>query len=266
MGGKMSDKEASQVYRNSVLSEIAMLVDYVAANAGKRLSDLKVDDPATNSPGKILEKINELQQKVANTANSPVPVPKQQPNVPDVPRAGNETQLTTPNGPLTAADLTWLQLVRDALSSLSSPASGLTVAYTALVTGRQRHRKSMSRETLAQAAYPGLVKQAAWHRWTQHAFLVFAVIITLSAVWESAKVALGKSLLQDLEGLRTQQAGIAQEKVRIEATLDTPRQGALKPSELTMRDGTVAMVSLSAFGLCDRRYALAYYLKPLASG
>jgi hypothetical protein len=219
-----------------VLSEIAMLVDYIAANAAKRLADLQANDPATNkilTAGEVLEKLNEMQQKAANT----------------------------PPSLLTAADLTWLQVVRDALNSLSSPASGLTVAYTALVTGRRRDRKSLSRETLAQVAYPGLVRQATWHRWAQRGFLVFAVIVTLGAVWESAKVALGKSLLQDLEGLRTQQVSIAQEKLRVEAALDTPRQGAPKPSDLIVSDGEMRLIALSAFSLCDRSYALAYYLK-----
>jgi hypothetical protein len=232
----MSDTDAGQIYRNAVLSEIAMLVDYIAANSAKKLADLQAKDPTTNNPltpGELLEKLNEMQQKVAN--NSP--------------------------GLLTAADLTWLQVVRDALNSLSSPASGLTVAYTALVTGRRRSRQSLSRETLAQVAYPGLIRQATWHRWAQRGFLVFAVIVTLGTVWESAKVALGKSLLQDLEGLRTQQVSIAQEKLRVEAVLDTPRQGAPKPSDLILTDGDTRLIALSAFSLCDRSDALADYLK-----
>jgi hypothetical protein len=71
------------------------------------------------------------------------------------------------------------------------------------------------------------------------------------------KVALGKSLLQTLAGLRAQQVVIAQEITRLEATLDKLPEGTLTPDSMTDH----GQVVLAAFALCDRSKALAYDLR-----
>lgn len=50
--------------------------------------------------------------------------------------------------------------------------------------------------------------------------------MTCFAVWESAKVALGKALLQNLQDLRAQQVQLSIEKAKLEADRDRPNQWA----------------------------------------
>ena len=218
-------------YIRAALSEIRMLLDYVAASSVRTLDEVKIYDPGSNPPmelnaGRLLLRLDEIEARTTDQSYTP-------------------------------SDLALIQIVRDALGRLVRPSSGLTVAYTALVVGNRRGRGSVSRATLAQQAYPGLVSTAKAHRWAQQVLLVIAVIATVAAVWESAKVALGKSLLQNLAGLRAQQTVIAQEITRLEATLDKLPEGALTPD--TMLDH--GRVVLAAFALCERSKALAYYLR-----
>ena len=218
-------------YIRATLSEIRMLVDYVAASSVRTLDDIKIYDPESNPPaelnaGQLLLRLDEIEARTTNQSYTP-------------------------------SDLALIQVTRDALGRLVRPSSGLTIAYTALVIGNRRGRKSESRATLAQQAYPGLVSTAIAHRWGQRILLVIALIVTITAVWESAKVALGKSLLQNLAALRAQQAVIAQEKTRLEATLDKLPEGTLTSDTMTDH----GQVVLAAFALCDRSKALAYDLR-----
>jgi cell division protein FtsB len=217
-------------YIRAALSEIRMLVDYLAASTVRTLDEIKIHDPGSNPPtelnaGQLLLRMDEIEARTADQS-------------------------------YTVSDLALIQVTRDALGRLVRPVSGLTVAYTALVVGNRRGSKSESRATLAQQAYPGLVSTAKAHRWAQRILLAIAVIVTISAVWESAKVALGKSLLQSLAGLRAQQAVIAQEVASLEATLDKLPEGTLTPDTIADHGRVV----LAAFALCDRSKVLAHYL------
>jgi hypothetical protein len=214
----------------AMLSEIRMLVDYVAASSTRTLDDLKIHDPGSAPPaelnsGQLLLRLDEVEARAAEQAYNP-------------------------------SDLALIQIARDALGRLIRPASGLTVAYTAMVVGNRRGKRSESRATFAQQAYPGFRSGATVHRWAQRALLVIAVLVTLTAVWESAKVALGKSLLQNLASLRVEQSKIAEEKAQLETTLDRLPEGGLTPDTATNN----GHITLAAFGLCDRSKALAYYL------
>jgi hypothetical protein len=161
-------------YLRATLSEIRMLVDYVAASSVRTLDDLKIYDPGSDPPaelnaGQLLLRLDQIEARTTDQSYTP-------------------------------SDLALIQVTRDALGRLVRPSSGLSVAYTAMVVGNQRGRKSESRATLAQQAYPGLVSTAKAHRWAQRILLALAVVITISAVWESAKVALGKSQFSRLAG------------------------------------------------------------------
>jgi hypothetical protein len=218
-------------YLRATLSEIRMLVDYVASSSVRTLDELKIYDPGSNPPvelnaGQLLVRLDEIEART--------------------------TEQT-----YTSSDLALIQVTRDTLGRMVRPSSGLTVAYTALVVGNRRGRKSESRATLAQQAYPGLVSTAIVHRWAQRIVLAIAVIVTLAAVWESAKVALGKSLLQSLAAMRTQQTAIDEEGVRLETTLDKLPDGTLTLDTMTDRGRVVP----AAFALCDRSKALAHYLR-----
>jgi hypothetical protein len=218
-------------YLRALLSEIRMLVDYLAAGSARTLGEIKISDPSSTPPveldaGGLLLRLSEIEARTVDQTYSP-------------------------------SDFALLLIARDALNRLIPPASGLTVAYTAMVVGNRRGKGSESRATLAQQAYPGLARVAAAHRWAQRLLLVVAVLVTIAAVWESAKVALGKSLLQSLETLRAQQTTIAGEKTRLETTLDRLPDGGLTPDTIVDNGHLV----LAAFALCDREKALTYYLK-----
>ena len=109
--------------------------------------------------------------------------------------------------------------MRDMLNEMARPASSLTVAYTALVTGSLRSKDAESRARLASQAYGGMISTAYWHRRTQQVFLGVAVIITLLAVRESSKVALGRDYMRNLANLQSQQVSTAAEKTRLEGML-----------------------------------------------
>src|SRR6202030_1906554 len=119
-------------------------------------------------------------------------------------------------------DTAFLQIMRDVLNRIARPASSLTIAYTALVTGSRRSKDAESREKLARKAYGGMISTAHWHRLTQRMFLVFAVLITVLAVRESSNVALGRDYMRNLANLQVQQTSIAAEKTRLEGLLPTP--------------------------------------------
>ncbi len=208
-------------YERALVDEVAMLLDYVAGCPAKTLHDLKVFDDAaaggcaTPVPT-VLERITGLQARLDQGGDVAV----------------------------APADLSFLLLARDALNALIRPASGLTVAYTAMVIGNRRGAAVRSRAVLAERAYAGLGPGARWHRWLQYVLLAFALLVTVVTFWDSTKVALGKSLLHNLLDLRAKQEEMSREKVRLEDVLVQP--GALATG-LTIR-------------LCDRSRLLFFTL------
>jgi hypothetical protein len=219
-------------YERSLLAEIRMLLDYVAADPETALAELTIPDPGGGASlriGAVLPRLDMAERSVA----------------------GEHA------GPLAADDAALLLLLRDALVRKTRPASGLTVAYTALVSGNRRGEHSESRASLATEAYPGLVDTAWLQRMIQRLLLVLALLVTAAAAWESAKVALGRSLLQSLDGLRTQQAGIAAEKTKLEAALDKPAGGPV--DETRAPTAEAGELPLTVFSLCNRPYAMAWY-------
>ena len=223
-------------YERSVLSEIRMLLDFVAGNCALVLADLKVAD--FDNPGQQLGAAQVLVRLDAI-----------------------ETTLRDPAaGPLGKCDFALLQLVRDAVSRMAKPATGLTVAFTSLVVGGRRGRHSESRATLAEEAYPALVYDAQRLRLSQYVITSLAVIFTIVAIWIATQVALGKAVLNNLDGLRAQQAGITVEKLRLEQALD--KQTVEPASKLFAAPANTAAkrVPMKAFSLCDRPQAIAYYI------
>ena len=120
-------------------------------------------------------------------------------------------------------DTAFVLLLRDKLNAVISPATGMTVAYTWMVSGNTSD-KPRPKLDLARQAYPGLVNKAWWHRWGTRLFILLAILATAFAVWEATKVALGKSLLASLQELRAQQVMVNAEKVKLQATSDNTKQ------------------------------------------
>jgi hypothetical protein len=215
-------------YGRAILSEARMMLDFLAVTPAKTIQDVKFADPAHAEAGEIgaaevLARLDGIDGTLAA----------------DPPR-------------LSHLDLAFLQLVRDTLSRLVAPVTGLSIAYTTLASGTRWGSRSRPRTKLAEIAYPDFVALARLHRWWQAALLALSVLLIGVAVWESTKVALGKSLLQNLERLRIQQTTLSSEKARLEATLD-------KVSDATISPETIAAehrLPLESFSLCDRHYVL----------
>jgi hypothetical protein len=215
----MVKNEPRRAYYLALLNEIRMLVDYIAATATKTIGEIQIKDlrspHAEANIGGILMRLDEISAEFERPSEA-------------------ETASV-----IKAEDTAFLQIFRDLLNGIARPASSLTIAYTALVTGTGRGKDAESREKLARKAYGGMISTAHWHRRTQRLFLVLALAITVLAVRESSNVALGRDYMRNLANLQTQQADLAQEKTRLEALLPAPLEG------------------VSVFGLCGQESALA---------
>lgn len=228
-----------QTSHDPLISEIRMLLDFVTGSPLQTLRDLVIPDPdhppAGDKPADaapitlrnaaILNRLNDLETKV------------------------------TTGGTVTSTDRTFLQLLRDALGTMVRPATGLTIAYTSMVVGRQRGRYSHSRSMRAEQAYASLAGPATRHRWAQRILLALAVAITSFAVWESAHVAFGRSLLQSVQALQVQQVAIAQDMTKL---LDASRPPT---TSAPIMIGGIALPAAPILRLCDRPRVLAFALR-----
>ncbi len=209
----------------ALISEIWMMVDYVAGSPSQGLGKVVVANPRAAgvnlTPAELLQQVSDTERRLA------IGEPPQN------------------------YDRAAMQIVRDALNLLIYPASGLTVAYTTMVAGPLRGRAA-SRFSLAKQAYSNLVLRAFGHRNFQRAILVLAILVTGMAVWESAKVALGKALLQNLDVLRSQQTSLSAEKTRLELSQEKTTATIKKLEEITKQ----ASLPLGSYRLCDRALVL----------
>ena len=229
----LKNVEASRVlderaYILAVISEIWMLVDYVVGSSSKALENADFPVPSKQRAGTNMAAA-EMLELVSET----------------------EARLTGKQ-PVLPSDRAYMQIVRDSLNVLVRPASGLSIAYTAMVTGPLR-RRSASRFALAQEAYPGLAGRGKWHRRMQIAVLLLLALATGAAVWESAKVALGKALLENIDTLRSQQVLLSAEKLKLELGQRSPLDAQNRLDQLIKS----APVPVSAYRLCDRAKAVA---------
>lgn len=219
-------------YERAVLSEIRMLLDYVAGCGALDLSTLTVQEAqGVLNAGQVLLRLDAIEAALHE------------------------------NRQLADDDFAFLQLARDAVSRKAKPATGLTVAFTALVAGSRRGRNAESRASLAEQAYPALVHDARKMNFSQYAISIMAVIFTFVAIWVATQVALGKAILNNLDGLRAQQIGISAEKVRLEQALD---KANVEPAQklFTIADGDASkVIPMRAFSLCDRPEAIADYIE-----
>ena len=222
-------------YYTAIISEIRLLQDFVTGSPAQTLKDLTIPDPyappavgdaepAVMKNAKVLNRLNELELSHGTV--------------------------------LTGADQTFLQLLRDALGVMVRPASGLTIAYTAMVVGNPRAPYGRSRAMRAQQAYASLAGPARRHRWAQRVLLALALCFTITAVWESAHVALGRSMLQSVQSLHAQQAAISTEMTKL---LEAGRQSAA-PVNVAVPVGDLAVPGSPVLRLCDRPRVLAWHL------
>lgn len=223
-------------YHGAVINEIRMLLDYVTGSPIQTLKDLVIPDPNAPVPAgnaepvlmknaEIMNRLNDLELKVA----------------------GGST--------LVSAERTFLQLLRDALGVMVRPATGLTIAYSSMVVGNQRGPYAQSRAIRAEQAYASLAGPAWRHRWAQRFLLMLTLGVTCLAVWQSARVALGHSLLQSVQSLHVQQVALSQEMTKL---LEAGRQSA--PAEPAVIGG-FRLAAGPVLRLCDRPRVLAWHMR-----
>ncbi len=185
--------QQNATYFRALLNEIHMMLDFITSSPDRSLATLSIPDtksqvmegdPPVIKITEILRRLNEL-----------------------------EARLLAPNPPITDDDQTFLQVLRDALGLMVRPASGLTIAYTTMVVGRQRRLLGRSR---AEEAYGNLAGLASVHRFGQGLLMVFALTFAVVAVAESARVALGRSMLQTLQTLQAQRLPLLAEMKQAE--------------------------------------------------
>lgn len=223
-------------YERAIFNEISMLLDYVAGCPNKTLRDLSVlDATKSNTIVPVAEVLSRLTAIESGLIARPAPA-------------------------LKGDDSSFLLLVRDALNALIRPASGLTVAYTAMVVGNRRGEAVKSRAVLAEQAYAGLSWSAKTHRWGQNLLLAFALLATIAAAWDSAKVALGKSVLHNLIDLRVKQADITREMVRLEEALSQPNAPAFPLFQLAGDGADGAGRLRLTVRLCERPTIIRSFL------
>jgi hypothetical protein len=228
-----------RAYYWALLNEIRMLVDYIAANATHTLAEIHIKEPLSPTQemtiGTILSRLDDIDSEF-----------DEQPSE------------TASERSIKPGDAAFLQIIRDTLNEVARPASSLTIAYTALVTGSRRGKDTESPEKLARKAYVGMISIARWHRRMQWTLLVLALLITLLAVRESSNVALGRDYMRNLASLQAQQAGIAAEKTRLEGVLPPQELLSTKPEGSdSQKDGDLRNPVVSVFDFSGDVGALA---------
>jgi hypothetical protein len=221
--------EGRATYGSALVAEIRILVRAIANDPNKRLSDLSVEwrDTEDSKPRKI-----DFAQIVYLIGDM----------------EKNETSRTD------VGKLGLLQAIKDNLIALTKPATGLTISYTALVTGSNKREPVDSTIELARRAYGNLERQARSHGRLITMLSFLAIILALFAAWEATKASLGKDLLQSLDVLHVQQASLTEEKTKAELNTD-------KDSAATMDVAFKATgIAESMIPLCDRSLYLRDYL------
>lgn len=182
-----------QKYIDALLAEIRILIRAIANDPAKRVSDIHVKWQFPSNPSVEYD----YPQIVAAIAcyDSSIAVPPQ------------------------LSQIGLLQAIKDQLIALTAPATGLSIAYTSLIIGNQRHDDAETTNVLAKIAYGNLEPGAKKHRRFITALGYVAMLLALFAAWEATKASLGRSLLQVLEPLHAQQVIIAADKFKLEMTI-----------------------------------------------
>jgi hypothetical protein len=192
-------------YLDALTAEIRILIRTIATDPTKRLSAVKVRWlDAARAPKDLT-----YPEVVAHIAHVDPPLA---PSATAVEIANARTEELIKIG--------LLQAIRDELVQLTAPATGLSIAYTSLVTGNERGSDADSMNGLAKQAYGGLSLAAKFHKWMMFGLSMVSLLLAVFAAWEATKASVGKNLLQVLDPLRVQQTAVASDKFKLEVAID----------------------------------------------
>jgi hypothetical protein len=220
------------------LAEIFMMLDFIAGKPNQTIDDLQIDWGRT---------LADQQRRAINASEILVELRKIEA------RYVNSTALE-PAPALDADDAVLLQLVKNALNAKTNPANAATIAYTSLYVGG---RQNLQHGGYAALAHPELAGAARHHRFMNTVLVCFVLVLALVALWESASVALGKSILQARMDLRNKQAVIATEKLRAETGTNAVNDWSLPPLQLGDLVWYKDKSAHLSFDFCERPRILA---------
>ena len=232
------------------LNEVQLLLDHVSGQTDKSLEGLRIADDA--DPAKQIG-TRAIMERIAGI-RYPADGGKPKPN---------------------ATDAAFLLVVKDQLNGLSSPARGLTIAYTALFVGANRQHAGLwawvrglfhhpaagganQAASLARQVYPGLAPHARWFRWC---FALLVVVglplwlgLTALTYWDAA---LGRSVLQRFDNIDQQRQALFQASPDLAhpETCSAPpkpeQRLACSKLEVLKQATKDARIDLGAFRRCD---------------
>jgi hypothetical protein len=236
--GQRDDAAADSIRRRSgytlaLIDEIRLLTRTIANDPNRHLQDLKMTYQFHGDAAPQTLVFSQVVNRVAEIEGDPARLSRME-------------------------EVGFLQSVRDVLVATTAPASGETIAYTTMVAGDQRRADVESGYDLARSAYGRLGPLAARHRWAIRVLAVVAIAATLFAACEATRAALGKSLLQNLDLLRTQQIVIAEDKLKLETSLDPQIKDDKALLDLLADDK--APIPTFLVPLCDRHTVRAALL------
>jgi hypothetical protein len=245
-GAVESEQQFDQFIFQRELNEVYLLIDYLSGRPDKTLIAFDNIALADLDAESRLGLLGEANPPAAAGAGGPHP--ETAPDLSQTPEAPLGDVLSKicflrypPDGvrQMKAENAAFLLRVRDRLNLLAYPASGMTIAFTAMVAGSMTdppddqsgtgRRWSVfsrrgSRATLAIQAYPGLRRRALQAKAAFSAMIAVALATAIIAVGLSGEVAFAKSLLDRYVTLDNERTALIATISQVEANSSTGGQ------------------------------------------
>ena len=202
---------ADDLIFDRLLDEVYLLMDFVSGRGERALVDLDIRAMRVPDETGKLVPATDVNQVVTHICSL---------RYPD----------TSGRGVDPARDAAFLLLVKDELNRLANPATGLTVAYTAMAvsaieeatSARAAPSRATTRPALAARAYPGLVPSAQWLRFWIRWGLVLLLVLTVATVFTSGVASIGRALLQTVDAANKEMAAANAALRTVEHTRSEP--------------------------------------------
>jgi len=248
VGPVESEQQFDQFIFQRELNEVYLLIDYLSGRPDKTLIAFDNIALADLDAESRLGQLGGADPPVAASAGVlPSETTPDLLKPPEIPLGDVLTKICLlrypPDGvrQLKAENAAFLLRVRDRLNLLAYPASGMTIAFTAMVAGAMTEppdnqsggeRRSTvfsrraSRATLAIQAYPGLRRRAVQAKVAFGAMIAVALATAIIAVSLSGEAAFAKSLLDRYIVLDSERAALIATISQVEANTSTGAQVA----------------------------------------
>jgi hypothetical protein len=172
--------------------------------------------------------------------------------------------------PLTARNAAFLLMVKDRLNRMANPATGLTIAFTAMVVGSVREptggepakppgKRASTRLSLAAEAYPGLIRPATTLRRIIIWAITLLLLLTVFTAYTSGVTSFGRSLLDRVDETLRARAAVAEAIKGIENAKGSETPTHQDIGTAACGDGKCTPdLSAVVFRLCERPKVLLW--------